>query len=72
MRNMDTESPTHGACGPAPNRPAPLLQVRGVTIQYKTPQTLVTAVYRVDFDRGLYGQSPHFGAGAIDRRDRRS
>jgi NitT/TauT family transport system ATP-binding protein len=24
--------------------------VRGVTLQYKTPQTLVTAVYRADFD----------------------
>ncbi|HZW06016.1 MAG TPA: ABC transporter ATP-binding protein, partial [Phycisphaerales bacterium] len=28
---------------------APLLQVRGVTLQYKTAQTLVTATYRVDF-----------------------
>lgn len=28
----------------------PLLSVRGVTIQYKTPQHLITATYRVDFD----------------------
>src|SRR5215470_16114918 len=29
---------------------APLLQVRGVTLQYKTEQHLVTATYRVSFD----------------------
>jgi NitT/TauT family transport system ATP-binding protein len=29
--------------------PPPLLDVRGVTLQYKTPQHLVTATYRVDF-----------------------
>jgi len=28
---------------------APLLDVRGVTLQYKTPDRLVTATYRVDF-----------------------
>jgi len=28
---------------------APLLSVEGVTLQYKTPDTLVTATYRVDF-----------------------
>lgn len=28
----------------------PLLQVEGVTLQYKTPQHLVTATYRVDFE----------------------
>ena len=28
----------------------PLLEVRGVTLQYKTPGYLVTATYRVDFD----------------------
>ncbi|MDU6493846.1 ATP-binding cassette domain-containing protein, partial [Bradyrhizobium sp.] len=27
----------------------PLLSVEGVTLQYKTPDTLVTATYRVDF-----------------------
>src|SRR5690242_18318980 len=27
----------------------PLLEVRGVTLQYKTPRNLVTATYRVDF-----------------------
>jgi NitT/TauT family transport system ATP-binding protein len=27
----------------------PLLDVRGVTLQYKTKQHLVTATYRVDF-----------------------
>jgi len=29
---------------------APLLAVHGVTLQYKTPDRLVTATYRVDFD----------------------
>lgn len=29
--------------------PAPLLDVRGVTLQYKTRERLVTATYRVDF-----------------------
>jgi len=28
---------------------APLLDVRGVTLQYKTPEYLITATYRVDF-----------------------
>ena len=30
--------------------PSPLLQVKGVTLQYKTRDHLVTATYRVDFD----------------------
>ena len=30
--------------------PAPLVQVKGVTLQYKTPEHLVTATYRVGFD----------------------
>jgi hypothetical protein len=47
---MDTEPQTPPAGGPAPNSRAPLLQVRSVTIQYKTPQTLMIAVYRGDFD----------------------
>ena len=29
--------------------PSPLLDVRGVTLQYKTKDRLVTATYRVDF-----------------------
>ena len=29
---------------------APLLDVRGVTLQYKTKETLVTATYRVSFN----------------------
>ncbi|WGF87578.1 ABC transporter ATP-binding protein [Marinivivus vitaminiproducens] len=29
---------------------SPLLEVEGVTLQYKTPQHLVTATYRVDFE----------------------
>ena len=29
--------------------PQPLLDVRGVTLQYKTKEHLVTATYRVDF-----------------------
>src|SRR3954464_3574538 len=33
-----------------PLAPQPLLQVRGVTLQYKTKEHLVTATYRVDFD----------------------
>jgi NitT/TauT family transport system ATP-binding protein len=28
----------------------PLLEVSGVTLQYKTPNLLVTATYRVDFN----------------------
>ncbi len=30
--------------------PEPLLQVEGVTLQYKTTDHLVTATYRVDFE----------------------
>ncbi|MEO7498790.1 MAG: ATP-binding cassette domain-containing protein, partial [Casimicrobiaceae bacterium] len=29
---------------------APLLDGRGVTLQYKTPDRLVTATYRIDFE----------------------
>jgi NitT/TauT family transport system ATP-binding protein len=36
--------------GPVVRGKAPLLQVRGVTLQYKTEQHLVTATYRVSFD----------------------
>jgi len=28
---------------------APLLEVNGVTLQYRTPSYLITATYRVDF-----------------------
>src|SRR5262245_4811237 len=34
----------------APSGPTPLLQVDGVTLQYKTERHLVTATYRVSFD----------------------
>jgi NitT/TauT family transport system ATP-binding protein len=37
----------------APSGPTPLLQVEGVTLQYKTERHLVTATYRVSFD--VYG-----------------
>src|SRR5215468_1711851 len=37
----------------APSLPAPLLQVQGVTLQYRTEKHLVTATYRVSFD--VYG-----------------
>lgn len=33
-----------------PQQSSPLLAVRGVTLQYKTRERLVTATYRVDFD----------------------
>jgi NitT/TauT family transport system ATP-binding protein len=33
-----------------PSGPSPLLQVQGVTLQYRTEQHLVTATYRVSFD----------------------
>lgn len=29
---------------------APLLEVKGVTLQYRTPSYLITATYRVDFN----------------------
>src|SRR5687768_2435826 len=35
---------------PASTFPAPLLEVKGVTLQYKTKEHLVTATYRVDFE----------------------
>jgi len=35
---------------PTGSAPAPLLAVKGVTLQYKTKEHLVTAAYRVDFD----------------------
>src|SRR5215510_5796869 len=34
----------------APPSPTPLLQVDGVTLQYRTAKHLVTATYRVSFD----------------------
>lgn len=36
------------AAGRAP--PAPLVSARGLTLQYRTPQHIVTATWRVDFD----------------------
>jgi NitT/TauT family transport system ATP-binding protein len=41
-RNADRQATMHGAL-------SPLLDVRGVTLQYKTRDHLVTATYRVDF-----------------------
>jgi len=35
----------------------PLLAVRGVTLQYKTKDHLVTATYRVDFDVHQIGRA---------------
>jgi NitT/TauT family transport system ATP-binding protein len=37
----------------APRGPAPLLQVQGLTLQYRTEKHVVTATYRVSFD--VYG-----------------
>jgi NitT/TauT family transport system ATP-binding protein len=42
--------PTDQSAGTALQGAAPLLQVRGVTLQYKTRDHLVTATYRVDFE----------------------
>jgi len=33
-----------------PTLAQPLLQVEGLTLQYKTPDHLITATYRVDFE----------------------
>ncbi len=41
---------TSPATGDGAQAPSPLLDVRGVTLQYKTPKSLVTATYKVDFD----------------------
>jgi NitT/TauT family transport system ATP-binding protein len=41
--------PREDGGGPDPKSSVPLLQVDGVTLQYKTRHTLVTATYRVDF-----------------------
>jgi NitT/TauT family transport system ATP-binding protein len=38
-----------GSNSPSPSGPPPLLDVSGVTIQYKTPNAQITATYRVDF-----------------------
>jgi NitT/TauT family transport system ATP-binding protein len=55
---LDPEPRANEGGGPDPKAPmpltsplasVPLLQVDGVTLQYKTPHTLVTATYRVDF-----------------------
>jgi NitT/TauT family transport system ATP-binding protein len=39
-----------GSAMPNASPPAPLLRASGVTLQYKTPDHLVTATYRVSFD----------------------
>ena len=46
---MDPVTPQPAATAPQQDA-APLLQVRGVTLQYKTRDHLVTATYRVDFE----------------------
>jgi NitT/TauT family transport system ATP-binding protein len=40
----------HDACREERLNTAPLLEVKGVTLQYKTPDSLVTATYRIDFE----------------------
>ena len=45
--DLSTSEPASPALPPAAG--APLLDVRGVTLQYKTSDHLVTATYRVDF-----------------------
>jgi NitT/TauT family transport system ATP-binding protein len=35
---------------PAQDAARPMLEVRGITLQYRTPEHIVTATYRVDFD----------------------
>jgi len=49
---MTTTASPVGAAAQAPDRAGsePLLDVRGVTLQYKTRDHLVTATYRVDFE----------------------
>jgi NitT/TauT family transport system ATP-binding protein len=46
VREQDATTPVSPAAPPG----EPLLQVEGVTLQYKTPDHLVTATYRVSFD----------------------
>lgn len=45
VRRPDEASPR-----PATSLPAPLLQVAGVTLEYRTPERVVRATHRVDFD----------------------
>jgi NitT/TauT family transport system ATP-binding protein len=47
MPNPETDLQTGGDGAQAPS---PVLDVRGATLQYKTPKHLVTATYKVDFD----------------------
>ena len=49
---MTTTAPPGGLAARGRDRAAmgPLLDVRGVTLQYKTRDHLVTATYRVDFE----------------------
>jgi NitT/TauT family transport system ATP-binding protein len=48
---MASKRPDHGRIGGIMETPnTPLLQVKGVTLQYKTPKAQVTATYRVGFD----------------------
>src|ERR1700709_2848188 len=55
MSAREIERPTAAAPfpdggGPSPVLGQPLREARNVTLQYKTPQSLVTAAYRVSFD----------------------
>jgi len=47
---MDTKNPAATGSTPAAADAKPLLEVDGVTLQYKTKEHLITATYRVGFD----------------------
>jgi NitT/TauT family transport system ATP-binding protein len=48
-RDMNVAPAPQRAASPAADAAQPLLEVSGVTLQYKTKEHLVTATYRVDF-----------------------
>jgi NitT/TauT family transport system ATP-binding protein len=48
--DKQTRRPERRAVSRLASGPAPVLQVQGVTLQYKTEKHLVTATYRVSFD----------------------
>jgi len=47
---MDTKNTTAAGSAPAAADAKPILEVDGVTLQYKTKEHLITATYRVGFD----------------------
>src|SRR6187431_587373 len=49
-RREDSDTGRADTAMNVPSSPAPLLQVQGVTLQYRTEKHLVTATYRVSFD----------------------